>query len=70
MGIFNLTVVIPQIISGLFSGLILKNFFHEQAIYVLVFAGCIMMLGSFAVPFVKDISAESGSEPAAQSGGH
>lgn len=70
MGIFNLTVVIPQIISGLFSGLILKNFFHEQAIYVLVFAGCIMMLGSFAVPFVKDVSAESGSEPAGQGGGH
>jgi maltose/moltooligosaccharide transporter len=58
MGLFNLTVVIPQIISGLFGGLILKNFFHEQAIYILVFAGCIMILGSLAVPFVKDVSAE------------
>ncbi|MBX7109510.1 MAG: MFS transporter [Chitinophagales bacterium] len=70
MGIFNLTVVIPQIISGLFGGLILKNFFDEQAIYILVLAGCIMMLGSLAVPFVKDVSAEAGSEVAVQGGGH
>ena len=67
MGFFNLTVVIPQIISGLFSGLILKNFFHEQAIYVLVFAGCIMILGSLAVPFVKDVSAQATSH---SGGGH
>ena len=66
MGLFNLTVVIPQIISGLFSGLILKYFFNENAIYVLVFAGCIMLLGSFAVPFVKDVSAEAVTS---QSGG-
>jgi maltose/moltooligosaccharide transporter len=59
MGFFNLTVVIPQIISGLFSGFILKTFFHQQAIDVLVFAGCIMILGSLAVPFVKDVSAET-----------
>lgn len=63
MGLFNLTVVVPQIISGLFGGLILKNYFHEQAIYVLVLAGCFMILGSFAVPFVKDVSAETSGGP-------
>jgi len=55
MGLFNLTVVIPQIISGLFGGQILKVFFHGQAIYILVLAGVIMMLGAFSVYFVKDI---------------
>jgi maltose/moltooligosaccharide transporter len=70
MGLFNLTVVIPQIISGLFSGFILKNFFHQQAIYVLVFAGVIMILGSIAVPFVKDVSAEASGGHSAGGGGH
>ncbi len=58
MGLFNLTVVIPQIISGLFGGLILRGFFNEKAIFMLVFAGCIMLIGSLGVLFVKDVSAE------------
>ena len=70
MGLFNLTVVIPQIISGLFSGLMLKYFFHENAIYMLVVAGCTMLLGSFAVPFVKDVSVEGAGGHAAGGGGH
>jgi maltose/moltooligosaccharide transporter len=69
MGIFNLTVVIPQIISGLFGGYILTSFFHEQAIYILVFAGCIMILGSLAVSFVSDVSAKSASSTGGP-GGH
>jgi maltose/moltooligosaccharide transporter len=54
MGLFNLTVVIPQILSGLFSGLILKYFFNNQAIYILVLAGIFMVLGSASVFLVKD----------------
>jgi maltose/moltooligosaccharide transporter len=53
MGLFNLTVVIPQIISGLFGGPILKMFFQEQAIYILVLAGVMMMLGAVSVFFIK-----------------
>lgn len=56
MGLFNLTVVIPQIISGLFGGMILKNIFHENAIMILVLCGVLMLLGSIAVVFVKDVS--------------
>jgi maltose/moltooligosaccharide transporter len=69
MGLFNLTVVIPQIISGLFGGVILRNFFSEKAIYMLVFAGCIMILGSIGVLFVKDVSAETTIQKGG-SGGH
>jgi len=52
MGLFNLTVVIPQIISGVFGGSILKFLFNEQAIYILVLAGVIMLLGAVSVFFV------------------
>jgi len=57
MGLFNLTVVIPQIISGIFGGLILKYVFNQNAIMILVLCGILMILGSVAVFFVKDISA-------------
>ena len=59
MGLFNLTVVVPQIISGVFGGPILKSFFGGQAILILVLAGVIMILGALSVYFVKDISAET-----------
>ncbi|HAN77920.1 MAG TPA: MFS transporter [Bacteroidales bacterium] len=54
MGLFNLTVVIPQIISGVFGGYILTNFFGGQAIYILVLAGVMMLLGAVSVFFVND----------------
>ncbi|BAX81316.1 MFS transporter [Labilibaculum antarcticum] len=53
MGLFNLTVVIPQIISGVFGGTILKVFFQEQAIYILVLCGVLMLFGSVSVFFIK-----------------
>ncbi len=57
MGLFNLTVVIPQLLSGFFGGLILKHAFHSKAIYILVMAGVFMVIGSFLVYIVKDVSA-------------
>jgi len=56
MGLFNLTVVIPQILSGIFGGPILRTFFGGQGIFILVFAGIIMILGAIAVRFVDDNS--------------
>lgn len=54
MGLFNLTVVIPQIISGVFGGPILRGFFNGEGIYILVLGGVIMILGAIAVRFVSD----------------
>jgi maltose/moltooligosaccharide transporter len=54
MGIFNLTVVIPQIISGLLGGLILRYFFNYQAIYILLLAGVCMIIGALTVGRIKD----------------
>ncbi|HSV76835.1 MAG TPA: MFS transporter [Bacteroidales bacterium] len=54
MGLFNLTVVIPQIISGLIGGQILKFLFDGQAIYIIVLAGVFMIVGGLFVFVVKD----------------
>ena len=54
MGLFNLTVVVPQILSGIFGGPILRSFFGGEGIYILVLAGVIMTLGAVMVYFVND----------------
>ncbi len=59
MGIFNFTIAGPQIISGFLAGAILKYFFHEQAIYILVLSGVCMLLGAIAVSFVKSTKTET-----------
>jgi len=59
MGLFNLTVVIPQIISGVAGGPILKGFFAGEGIYILVLAGVIMILGAITVRFVNDQTTET-----------
>jgi len=53
MGLFNLTVVVPQILSGVIGGPILRSFFGGQGIYILILAGVIMILGALMVSFVK-----------------
>ena len=54
LGIFNFTIAGPQILSGLLGGPMLKYFFSEHAIYILVVAGFSMLLGSICVLFVQD----------------
>ncbi|MEO9012612.1 MAG: MFS transporter [Ginsengibacter sp.] len=54
MGIFNFFITMPQIINGLFGGLILKYFFHMNAVYSLIMAGVFMLLGAFAMSKVKE----------------
>ena len=58
MGLFNLTVVVPQILSGVIGGPILRSFFGNQGIYILVLAGIIMILGAISVTFVKQPKVE------------
>ncbi len=53
MGLFNLTVVIPQILSGVFGGPILKRVFDGNGIYIMVLAGALMILGAISVFFVN-----------------
>lgn len=54
MGIFNLFITIPQIVSSISNGPIVKHFFHDDAIYALLMAGVCLLFGAISVIFVKD----------------
>ncbi|MCW8092195.1 MFS transporter [Alteromonas sp. ASW11-130] len=54
MGIFNFTVALPQIVSGLVAGWILSSVFDNEAKYIIVVAGVSMICGAVAVFFVKE----------------
>jgi maltose/moltooligosaccharide transporter len=46
MGIFNLAIVLPQIIIGLFLGVIFKYFFSSQAYHIILMAGIFLLASS------------------------
>ena len=54
MGIFNFFITLPQIINGLFGGLIVKHIYGGQAIYAIVLAGIFMICAAISVVFVYD----------------
>jgi len=54
MGIFNLTVVIPQIVIAIFSSIVVGLVFESQAIYMMLIAGISMVIGSISVYIIKD----------------
>jgi maltose/moltooligosaccharide transporter len=54
MGIFNLFITFPQVITGLIGGPVLKYLFNSQAIWALIIAGIFLLLAAVSVIFVKD----------------
>ncbi|MEI6174390.1 MAG: MFS transporter [Bacteroidota bacterium] len=54
MGLFNMSITIPQIVSGILSGLILKYFFANNPILCIVMAGVSMILGAGCALFIKE----------------
>jgi maltose/moltooligosaccharide transporter len=54
MGLFNMSITIPQIVSGIFSGLILKYFFADNPILCIVMAGVSMLLGAVSALFIRE----------------
>lgn len=54
MGIFNFFITMPQIVNGLFGGLIVTEFYHGQAIYAIVLAGIFMILGAISVLYIQN----------------
>ena len=54
MGLFNMSITIPQIVSGVFSGLILKYFFADNPILCIIMAGASMFLGAISALFIKE----------------
>ncbi|MEI9995880.1 MAG: MFS transporter [Rhizomicrobium sp.] len=58
MGMFNLFVVIPQILASAILGLLVRTLFHGQAIYAIVLGGAAMVLSGIAMAFVRDPARE------------
>lgn len=54
MGLFNMSITIPQIISGIFTGLILKYFFSDNPVLCLVMAGASLIIGGILSFFIKE----------------
>jgi maltose/moltooligosaccharide transporter len=54
MGIFNFFITLPQITNGIIGGPIVKYFYDGKAMYAIVAAGIIMILGAISVLFVED----------------
>lgn len=60
MGIFNFFIVIPQIVNGIFGGLIVKGLFHNYAIDYIVVGGAMMILAAVICYFlIKDDNREA-----------
>lgn len=57
MGIFNFFITLPQIVNGVFGGLIVKHVYGGQPIYALVLAGILMICAAISVIFVYDAGA-------------
>ncbi len=54
MGIFNFFITIPQIVSGIVNRPLVKYAFGSEAIYALVMAGVLFLIGAWAVMRVED----------------
>ena len=54
MGLFNMSITIPQIVNGITGGLILKYVFGGNPLYSIIMAGGLMILGAIATLFVSD----------------
>lgn len=54
MGIFNLFITVPQILAGTILGLMVRELFAEQSIFVLVTSGLSFILAALSTPLVDD----------------
>ena len=54
MGLFNMSITIPQIVNGVTGGLMLKYFFNGDPLYSVMLAGVLMIFGAIATMFVSD----------------
>ncbi len=56
MGLFNMSITIPQIISGIFTGLILKYMFADNPLLCIIMAGISMLLAGVLSLLIKEKS--------------
>jgi len=54
MGLFNMSITIPQIVNGIFGGLILKYAFGGDPLLSIYMAGVLMIFGAISTFFIND----------------
>lgn len=54
MGLFNMSITIPQIVSGVASGLILKYWFNDNPVLCIVMAGVSFLIAAVFSLYIKD----------------
>jgi maltose/moltooligosaccharide transporter len=55
MGMFNMSIVIPQIVAGVSLGFFLTHFFDGHAVMMLVLGGVSMLIAAALSMRVKEI---------------
>jgi maltose/moltooligosaccharide transporter len=61
MGIFNMFIVIPQIVAASLLGPVLTSFFGGDPIYALIIAGSSLIVGALCLVFVREPGARIAS---------
>jgi maltose/moltooligosaccharide transporter len=69
MGLFNLFIVLPQIVSSSLLGFVLKHFLHSEAMNALVLGGASMGLAALLTLLVVSVRRTSGEFAAAGAAG-
>jgi maltose/moltooligosaccharide transporter len=59
MGIFNMFIVIPQIVAATLLGPLLRHAFGNEAIYALLISGVSLWLGALALAAVREPSVDA-----------
>ena len=54
MGIFNFFITLPQIVSGIIGGSLVKHVYGGNAIFAIVVAGFFFIAGSISVLWIKE----------------
>lgn len=54
MGIFNIFITVPQIINGIFGGMVVKRLFNSEAVYALIMSGIFLLIAAVSVLWVDD----------------
>jgi maltose/moltooligosaccharide transporter len=62
MGVFNFTITLPQIFCGLVGGVVVKYFFHGDAVAMIMVAAVCMALAALSVGMVREKSVGSSSK--------
>ncbi|AVP98261.1 MFS transporter [Ahniella affigens] len=59
MGIFNMFIVIPQIVAATALGPTIRDVFGNQSIYAMVISGGSLMVGALLLAFVREAKAQT-----------